>query len=65
MKFRFLCISLYMVINLAAQPVRDEANALFNTYYYQRSSQFQMLPKTGQEIFFIGDSITEGGEWSE
>ncbi|NCT93229.1 MAG: family 20 glycosylhydrolase [Chitinophagaceae bacterium] len=54
-----------MVINLAAQPVRDEANTLFNTYYYQRSSQFQMLPKTGQEIFFIGDSITEGGEWSE
>lgn len=36
-----------------------------STYYYQRKSLFEQLPDTRGEILLIGDSITDGGEWSE
>jgi lysophospholipase L1-like esterase len=39
-------------------PVRDQ-------YYDQRQSLFEILPKEGDEIVFIGNSITNGCEWSE
>lgn len=40
-------------------------DSLFSLYYHQRRSLFQSLPKTNNEIIFIGNSITDGGEWSE
>lgn len=40
-------------------------DSLFSTYYHQRVSQFRLLPKTNSDIFFVGNSITDGGEWSE
>jgi lysophospholipase L1-like esterase len=36
-----------------------------STYYYQRKSLFRKLPNDKDEIIFIGDSIIDGGEWSE
>ena len=40
-------------------------DSLFNTYYHQRWTMFQLLPQTKGDIIFIGNSITEGGQWSE
>lgn len=40
-------------------------DSLFTTYYHQRWSQFQLLPQTKGDIVFIGNSITDGGEWAE
>lgn len=37
----------------------------FGTYYNQRLSLFEKLPDTKSEIIFLGNSITDGGEWCE
>ncbi|GEM_PF-285761 len=36
-----------------------------STYYAQRRTLFEMLPNTKREIIFLGNSITDGAEWSE
>jgi len=40
-------------------------DSIFSTYYHQRWSLFKILPKTKGDIIFVGNSITDGGEWSE
>ncbi len=35
------------------------------TYYRQRSSLFEALPVRSSDIVFVGNSITDGGEWAE
>ena len=40
-------------------------DSLFSTYYHQRVSLFKNLPRTEDNIIFVGNSITDGGEWSE
>ncbi|WP_167604894.1 GDSL-type esterase/lipase family protein [Maribellus sediminis] len=37
----------------------------FGTYYNQRLSLFISLPDEPNEIIMLGNSITDGGEWSE
>ena len=37
----------------------------YSTYYYQRASLFEVLPAGRHDIIFVGNSITDGGEWSE
>ncbi len=37
----------------------------FGTYYEQRKTLFEKLPNTKNEIIFLGNSITDGCEWSE
>lgn len=37
----------------------------FGTYYNQRQTLFEKLPVTKGEIIFLGNSITDGGEWCE
>ena len=41
------------------------ADSLFSTYYRQRVTHFRSLPQTKDDIIFIGNSITDGGERSE
>jgi len=43
----------------ATEPTRH------STYYQQRKTHFEELPKDTAAIVFIGDSLTDGGEWSE
>ncbi len=42
-----------------------QAQGVYSTYYYQRSTLFEVLPVTSQDIIFLGDSITDGCEWNE
>lgn len=37
----------------------------FSTYYNQRLGLFEKMPDTKGEIIFLGNSITDGGEWCE
>ena len=37
----------------------------YSTFYYQRATLFEELPVTSNDIIFLGNSITNGGEWSE
>lgn len=36
----------------------------FPTYYWQKATQLELLPKTKGATIFIGDSLTDGAEWS-
>ncbi|WP_118194417.1 GDSL-type esterase/lipase family protein [Albibacterium indicum] len=40
-------------------------DSLFSTYYQQRVSHFRSLPIHPNSIVFLGNSITDGAEWSE
>lgn len=42
-----------------------QKNQSFSTYYQQKLSLFRALPNTPNEIIFLGNSITDGGEWAE
>lgn len=35
----------------------------FSDHYYQRKASFEATPDTEDEIIFLGNSITEGGDW--
>ncbi len=37
----------------------------YSTFYYQRATLFEELPGTSSDIIFLGNSITNGGEWAE
>ncbi len=36
-----------------------------STFYYQRATLFEELPITFNDIIFLGNSITNGAEWTE
>ncbi|HUC83392.1 MAG TPA: family 20 glycosylhydrolase, partial [Flavisolibacter sp.] len=40
-------------------------DSIFSTYYHQRVTHFKTLPATKGDVIFLGNSITDGGEWSE
>ena len=41
---------------------QQDKSPKYSTYYYQRASLFESLPVTSEDIIFIGNSITDGGE---
>lgn len=49
----------------AQQNQPSYPDSLFTTYYHQRTSLFKLLPQSKGDIIFLGNSITDGGEWSE
>jgi len=48
---------------LFSQTVID--TTYITTYYQQKVTLFNLLPNTKKEIIFLGDSITDIGEWEE
>ena len=40
-------------------------NQTYSTFWYQRVSLFEKLPVSNEDILFLGNSITNGGEWVE
>lgn len=60
------CLLVFLSIPANCQVQKTKlADSLFSTYYHQRVTQFRTLPKTSDDIIFVGNSITDGGEWSE
>jgi len=43
----------------------NQGNMTYPPYYQHKKSQFEKLPKSNSDIIFLGDSITDEGEWSE
>ncbi|MEO5946792.1 MAG: family 20 glycosylhydrolase [Chitinophagaceae bacterium] len=65
-KYSFIFSLLLLNLSSVAQiQLPQYPDSLFSTYYHQRATQFNSLPKTNDDIIFIGNSITDGGEWSE
>ena len=61
--FFFLLVLNYVAHAQTKRPVLHDS--LFSTYYHQRVTLFKSLPQTTGDVIFIGNSITDGGEWSE
>lgn len=57
--FLFFTFFLWLALNGAAQE------RTYSTFYYQRASLFEELPVSHKDIIFVGNSITNGCEWSE
>ena len=53
----------FVVQKSSAQTTSDTTYA--STYYQQKVTLFQLLPDTKHEIIFLGNSITDIGEWAE
>lgn len=66
MKMYFFRASIFLLF-LAMLPVWSFAQTIgkFSTYYDQRELLFETLPTSHRDIIFLGNSITDGGEWSE
>lgn len=58
-KIQLLIISFSVLFNLAGQ------NNKYSTFYHQRATLFEKLPVYENDIIFLGNSITNGGEWAE
>ncbi len=58
-KFLILCFVAFFTSTTVAQK-RD-----YSTFYYQRASLFEKLPVLEEDILFVGNSISNGGEWAE
>lgn len=52
-------LSLFCVCTMQAQEQKH------STFYYQRATLFEVLPTSKSDIIFLGNSITNGGEWAE
>lgn len=53
---------LYFFLGLMLIGISAEAQT-FSDHYYQRKAMFEASPDTVDEIIFLGNSITEGGDW--
>ncbi|QPH40560.1 SGNH/GDSL hydrolase family protein [Pedobacter endophyticus] len=61
-----LTILFFIVLSLSgfSQVVLPSYPAsAFPTYYWQQKSEFELLPGYKNPVLFIGDSLTDGGEW--
>ena len=59
MKLKLIVLCLSLACCVMAQKSK------YSTYYYQRSSLFETLSISSKDIIFLGNSITDGGEWFE
>ena len=54
-----------LMMLLLASMASNAQERKYSTFYYQRATLFEELPVTSKDIIFLGNSITNGGEWSE
>jgi len=59
----FIFVSLLCSLSVNAQDKVD--TTYMSTYYVQKVTLFRLLPNTKKEIIFLGNSITDIGEWAE
>ncbi len=58
-------LPLLLISILFSNLLFAQETPVFSTYYYQKKSLFEILPDTNNEIIFLGNSITDGCDWSE
>ena len=60
--FSVLLLLIFLLFFPCSAPASEGQHS---TYYYQKAGLFRLLPNSQGEIIFLGDSITDGGEWGE
>ncbi len=59
-------LSLVSIFSAMGQNSSQHINQGYeNSYYQQKVSLFQLLPQSTEDIIFLGNSITDIGEWTE
>lgn len=58
-------IKILLAILCLASPLLQTSAEKRSEYWLQRMSLFEKLPITSEDIVFVGNSITDGGEFSE
>ncbi|MBS4063184.1 MAG: sialate O-acetylesterase, partial [Chitinophagaceae bacterium] len=66
-------ITIAILIQLIITPVLSQSNlqlpivndVQFTNYYHQRVNHFNLHPVDTNDIIFVGNSITDGAEWTE
>lgn len=58
-----ICCCFVFTIKLFSQTTYD--TTFYTTYYGQKLTLFKLTPNTKNGIIFLGDSITDIGEWAE
>ena len=56
---------LLSAVLLMATQAFAQITGKFGTYYDQRELLFEAMPTSENDIIFLGNSITDGGEWAE
>ncbi|WP_044291518.1 GDSL-type esterase/lipase family protein [Rivularia sp. PCC 7116] len=51
------------ILTIGKKNIQNNLN--INSYYKHKKSQFEILPRSNDYIVFLGDSITDEGEWVE
>lgn len=51
------------ILTMGKKTIQNDLN--INSYYKHKKSQFEILPKSKDCIIFLGDSLTDEGEWLE
>lgn len=54
-----------ILITIGLAAFSGMAQAQYPTYWHQRATLFEAQPVSAGDIVFLGDSITDGGEWCE
>src|SRR5690606_29983242 len=65
MKFQLFFIFWTITPSLFAQEEVSLDSSYANGYYVERLAFFELLPNRENEISFVGNSITEVGDWQE
>jgi len=63
--FCLFCLCWFSLLASAQIRLPDYPDSLFNTYYWQRVTHFRTLPRSKEDILFVGNSITDGSGWGE
>jgi len=58
-------LTLIIFLISSAFTVYGQSDKKFSDYYYHKKTHFENLPNAEDEIIFLGNSITDGAEWSE
>lgn len=58
-------VSVAVALSLKAQSNKMIDTTYANNAYKHRVAFFKQMPDTKKEIIFLGNSLTEGGEWQE
>lgn len=61
---KYLLLLLGLILSLGGNALRAQGYK-GSHYYHQRLSLFESLPVERGAIVFLGNSITDGGEWAE
>ena len=64
-KIVYFIITVVVCITTISSKIVAQVTGKYGTYYDQRELLFESMPTSTSDIIFLGNSITDGGEWSE